>query len=73
MLRALIEHTEDCDKYRGVGECTCGAQEALDELERLQRIERAAVDLFQACSRLTIDDMDKLEAELNAMSAALKP
>ena len=46
------------------------ANHAAAELERLQQ---AAVDLFQACSKLTIDDMDKIEAELNAMSAALKP
>lgn len=32
---------------------------------------KALVDLFQACSKLCLEDMDKLEAEINAASAAI--
>jgi hypothetical protein len=32
---------------------------------------KALVDLFQACSTLCLEDMDKLEAEINAASAAI--
>ena len=42
------------------------------ELNRLQAIEKAAVDLFQACSTLTIEDMEKIKKTILAMSEALK-
>jgi hypothetical protein len=42
------------------------------EIERLQKIEKAAEDLFQACANLCLPDMDKLEKEIKALSEALE-
>jgi hypothetical protein len=38
---------------------------------RHARVETALENLFQACSRLCLDDMNKLEAEIKEASAAL--
>ena len=43
-----------------------------DYFERLQKIEAAAVNLFQACADLPVAEMDRMEAVINAMSEALK-
>jgi hypothetical protein len=36
------------------------------------RLYTALVDLFQACSDLPIDEMNRMEKEINAASAAIK-
>jgi len=40
-------------------------------IARLRAVEKAGEALFQACSKLDAEAMDQLEAEINAMSAAL--
>ena len=47
-------------------------EDSAAELERLQKIEAAAVNLFQACADLPVAEMDRMEAVINAMSEALK-
>jgi len=39
---------------------------------RVERLEAAGVALFQACADLPLPEMDRMENEINAMSAALK-
>ena len=41
------------------------------EVERLQRVKSALINLFQACSDLCLDDMNKLDAAIMDASAAL--
>jgi hypothetical protein len=47
-------------------------EEGKSELERLQKIEAAASNLFQACADLPLPEMNRMEAVINAMSEALK-
>jgi hypothetical protein len=48
------------------------AENAAAELERLSKIEVAAVNLFQACADLPLPEMNRMGAVINAMSEALK-
>jgi len=40
---------------------------------KLINCEKALTDLFQACSDLPLEEMDRMEAEINAASEALAP
>lgn len=62
-----------CETGNGVDQHAApDIEDIMTEVEQLQKIETAAIALFQKCSELTIDSMDVLENELAAMSAALK-
>ncbi len=41
-------------------------------IDRIAELETAASDLFQACSELPLPEMNRMEKEINAVSAALK-
>jgi len=42
-------------------------------IEQAANKHTALVNLFHACQRLTVEDMDKIEAEINAAALALAP
>ena len=68
-IKVLIEQRIIYDQQEG--NSTKLADEAAVELARLQGIEQALTDLFQACSRLPVEEMDKMETEIKQASAAL--
>ena len=47
------------------------AYEMEQTLARVAELEQALVNLFQACSGLCLDDMNKIEKEINEASAAI--
>jgi hypothetical protein len=63
-IKALIQFYEDSGKDEI-------SRDARRKLKALLAEEKALIDLFQACSELCLEDMDKLEAKINAASAAI--
>lgn len=63
---------EYCIWFTSVGSAKQFSIEAAAELARLRQQVQAAEALFQACSNLCLDDMNKLEPEIKAMAAALR-
>ena len=60
-----------CGEDTGKFNAETGNHVACEELAALRRCYAALVDLFQACSELTIDDMQKIEAQINAAARAI--
>lgn len=59
-----------CDKCNAVTCAGCPVDAALRK--QVERTSLALENLFQACSDLPLPEMDRMEKEINAASAALK-